>query len=62
MADEADMANDLAAKYLQINIEAARSHSNSKRDAEATICGACDYAKLKIWNPMRHMDRLFSRR
>lgn len=44
--DEIDAANEMAYKYLQINLQAARATIVPQRDAEATICGSCDYAKI----------------
>lgn len=46
MPDEADVANDMAQKYLEINLRAARGAIVKHRDAEATICGGCDYSAI----------------
>lgn len=44
--DEIDVANEMAAKYLEINLRAARGAIVAHRDAEATICGSCDYSAI----------------
>lgn len=46
MGDIIDDANDLADKYLQINLSHAIASKVTHRDAEATICGGCQYAAI----------------